>query len=90
MTEHCVVPALDHKNYNLYPVKEMMRKRVSIAPVKNGREAEIQFDDEKEAVGVGPVTVRFLERFSGHASCLHSHLMVNARLSSGSHKGNSI
>ncbi|CAG0905597.1 unnamed protein product, partial [Darwinula stevensoni] len=33
-----------------------------------GRVAEIQFEDEGgETVGVRPVTVRFLERFTGHA-----------------------
>ena len=33
--------------------------------------AEIQFEDEGgKTVGVGPVSVRFLERFSGHVSCL--------------------
>ncbi|CAG0897808.1 unnamed protein product [Darwinula stevensoni] len=48
-------------------VEEMvMGKKVSIAQEVNGREADIQFEDEGETVGVGPVTVKFLQRFSGH------------------------
>ncbi|CAG0899702.1 unnamed protein product [Darwinula stevensoni] len=34
--------------------------------VKGGEEAQLE-DERRETVGVGPVTVRFLERFTGHA-----------------------
>ncbi|CAG0898204.1 unnamed protein product [Darwinula stevensoni] len=52
---------------NPVPVGKMVRKGASIAPSVNGREADIRFQDEGEAVGVGPVTIRFLQRFSAHA-----------------------
>ncbi|CAG0903465.1 unnamed protein product [Darwinula stevensoni] len=44
----------------------VMGKKVSIAREVYCREADIQFEDEGETVGVGPVTVKFLQRFSGH------------------------
>ncbi|CAG0899356.1 unnamed protein product [Darwinula stevensoni] len=43
-------------------------KKVMMDGGGKGRVADVQFEDEGgEVVGVGPVTVRFLERFSGHA-----------------------
>ncbi|CAG0897893.1 unnamed protein product [Darwinula stevensoni] len=43
-----------------------MWKKFSIASVVYDRKANIQFEDNGETVGVGPVTVKFLQRFSGH------------------------
>ncbi|CAG0892842.1 unnamed protein product [Darwinula stevensoni] len=45
-----------------------MRGKVGIDDGSRGIPAEIQFEDDRaETVGVGPVTVRFLNRFTGHA-----------------------
>ncbi|CAG0893137.1 unnamed protein product [Darwinula stevensoni] len=50
-----------------FPELGKMANQVAIDDGEMGREAEIQFEDEcGEAVGVGPVTLRFLDRFTGH------------------------
>ncbi|CAG0899840.1 unnamed protein product [Darwinula stevensoni] len=44
-----------------------MRGKVGVDDGARGIPAEIQFEDEgAETVGVGPVTIRFLNRFTGH------------------------
>ena len=46
-----------------------MGNRATIDDVVHGEIADIQFEDEGgESVGVENVTVRFLERFTGHVS----------------------
>ena len=46
-----------------------MGAKVGIHEVASGIPAEIQFEDEgAETVGIGPVTIRFLNRFTGHVS----------------------
>ncbi|CAG0892838.1 unnamed protein product [Darwinula stevensoni] len=45
-----------------------MRGKVGIDDRSRGRPVEVQFEDDLGGtVGVGPVTVRFLNRFTGHA-----------------------
>ena len=46
-----------------------MKSRVAMERGVKGRRAEIQLE-EREAVGVSRVTVRFLDRFSGSVSHL--------------------
>ncbi|CAG0900821.1 unnamed protein product, partial [Darwinula stevensoni] len=45
-----------------------MANKVAIDDGAKGKEVVIRFEDEGgETVGIGPVTVRFLNRFTGHA-----------------------
>ncbi|CAG0892218.1 unnamed protein product [Darwinula stevensoni] len=53
-----------------------MREKVGIGDGARGRSVVIQFEDEaEETVGVGPVTIRFLSRFTGHVSAFNAKLI---------------